>query len=234
MKFTFFFLAVLFLLSSCKGQSDKGDKGNEYNSEYSIGKNPNLNNFFVLNANDNLVDSTMHSYDTYVDSLIKNDQKTKNMGWKKRRDFQKNRSRVLLTENINGKDTLVDKGNFGIDGISSLCECNIKDDTLIIQSALGMHFAPRRIFVKVFKNNFQAFYHKHNDDYFKPFKLSLNSNFTDKVNIESKFQYLQFDKQPNFKLNQQLSGYLTFTSNVFFEKLIHSEKLDRKYVTVKL
>ena len=154
------------------------------------------------------------------------------MGFKKRRDFKQNRSRVLLTENVNGKDTVVDKISF--DGISSLCECNIKDDTLFIQTAFGMHFAPRRVFVKVFKNNFQAFYHKHNDDYYKLFKVSLNSNFTDKVNIDSKFQYLQFETQPDFELNQQLTGYLTFTSNYFYEKLLPSERLDKKFVIVKM
>lgn len=228
-RFTFIFLVFVFVFTSCKGQIDNDHK---YNTKYTIGENRNLNGFATLNSNDTFVDSVMHSYDKKADIIIKNDPMAKKLGFKKRRDFKQNRSRLLLTENVNGKDTVVDKISF--DGISSLCECNIKDDTLFIQSAFGMHFAPRRVFAKVFKSNFQAFYHKHNDDYYKPFKLSLNSSFADKVNIDSKFQYLQFDTQPSFEINQQLTGYLTFTSNVFFEKLLPTERVDKKFVTLKM
>ena len=226
---------VLFLLAPfCKGQHAQTNNPKVSMNTYKVGTSPILKNFQVLNADDQVVDSIMHSYDRHVDSLLKYDENAKRYGMKKRRDFKINRSRVWITETINGKDTLLVKGSTPSEGASSLCECNIKNDTLFVQSAIGTHFAPRRVWIKVYGDQFRAFYHKHNDDYYKPFQLAPNTPFSDKINSESKYPFLQFEQQPSFQLNQTLTGYLTFESNTFYEKLVPTDRVEKKQITARL
>lgn len=216
----FYFLA---LFISCNGQVDIGDK---FNSKFSVGQITALNNFFVLNNDEKYLDSINNSFDKSIDSLIKQDTI---QTFIKKKDFLNNRSRILLTEVANGIETIKDKDKIDKDGFSAQCDCGIFKDTLFINSGIGF-FGGAGLSIKVFGNNFQSGFYEYIDDV-KPYKLTLTSEYTDDIFVESKYQYLQLDKQPNFKIGQQLTGYLTMTSKEFFENRF-GEKLDTNYVKV--
>lgn len=63
--------------------------------------------------------------------------------------------------------------------------------------------------------------------------MTEKSEFTDNISVVSKYQYLQLDKEPNYKVGQQLSGYLTLTSNNYFSNN-YGEKLDTNFVKAKM
>lgn len=220
-------IIVFFLPISlcCKGQVDNGDK---YNRKYLVGEIENVKAFMQVNHAEESLASLFNSYDRSTDSLITKDTTQELI---KKNDFFNNRSRILLTEVVNGVESINDGDKIGKDGFSTLCDCSISMDTLLISSGFGF-FGGVAIIVKVFANDFQTDFNEYTDDV-KPYKLTLESEFTDNITVESKYQYLKFDQQRGFKIGQQLTGFLTLTSKDFFED-DYGEKLDTKYVRVKM
>jgi len=60
-----------------------------------------------------------------------------------------------------------------------------------------------------------------------------DKTFSDMAKAKSKYQYLVLEQLPAFKTGQQLTGYLTLTSNQFYE-LIANDRLDSTYVTGRI
>lgn len=223
-QFKLISLAFSFL-ASCQGQVDKGDK---YNTEFTVGNIPSVNDFLILNKSEKSLDSKFNSYDKSIDSLVKADT---SQDFITTRDFVNNRSRILLKEVSNGKENIKDEDKIEKDGFSTFCDCGVFKDTLFINSGIGF-FGGVGISVKVFSKQFKSAFYEYIDDV-KPYKLNKNSEFTDNISIESKYQYLLFDSEPTNKEGQQLTGFLTLTSNDFFENRF-GEKLDTNYVKAQL
>jgi hypothetical protein len=215
----FAFFYFLILVTSCKGQGDNDDK---FNDKFLVGQITNLNDFFSLNKYEKYLDSINNTFDKSIDSLLKKDTTQVVIN---KKDFFNNRSRFLLTEFANGVETTEDR--MGEDGFSTECGCGIFKDTLFIDSGIGF-FGGTGISIKVFNNHFRSSFYKYIDNV-KPYKLTLTSEYTDYIFVESKYQFLQFDKQPNFKTGQKLTGYLTFTSKDFYESRF-GEGLDTNFV----
>lgn len=94
-------------------------------------------------------------------------------------------------------------------------------------------FSGMAVEIVLFKNNFQSFYTESTDN-FKSLKYNLRDTaLMDEITLRSKFQGLVLNEKPSFKAGQQLTGYLTFTSPLYFSKQEVGEPLDSCYVTGK-
>jgi hypothetical protein len=218
------FLFSLFL-TSCKGQTDNGKT---YNKDFVVSNIENLNNFTTLNKAEKSLDSMFSTYDKSIDSIVKSD---KTQSFIRKRSFINNRSRILLVESTNGYEKIKDKDKIEADGFSTFCDCGILKDTIFINSGIGF-FGGAGLTIKVYGTQFKSAFYEYTDDV-KPYKLTAKSKFTDNVTVDSKFQYLQLDNEPNFKIEQQLTGYLTLTSNNYFSDN-YDNKLDTNFVKAKM
>jgi hypothetical protein len=68
------------------------------------------------------------------------------------------------------------------------------------------------------KGFFESDYYAYNE-YARLYRSKFNDTTFDRgVEVKSKYQYLVFDKEPAYKPEQQLSGYLAVTSEDFYRR----------------
>lgn len=197
---------VLTFFVSCQGDVNK------YNKEFVVGSIPNVTDFLTLNESEKSLDSTFKSYDKTIDSLVKIKS---SLDFPKKSDFINNRGRILFTEVLNGKENIEDQYRIGKNEISTSCACAIFKDTLFISSSIGF-FGGAGVSVKVYLKQFTSTFSQYINGA-KPYKVNNNAEFTDNIIVDSKYQYLLLDSEPTNKDKQQLTGFLSLTSNDFFE-----------------
>ncbi len=129
-------------------------------------------------------------------------------------NYRNNRSRLFLETFSNGKRLLQDSALHA--GMSTPCNCWLYNDTLNIKIAIGM-FGGMGYNIKLYKDGFSSLALLYIDDV-KPFKYKLSDkDFTNQLFLRSIEQTLIVDKKPTFKGGQQLTGYLTFTTPLWYE-----------------
>ncbi len=202
-----YFLAIVFLSCSC---SEKKSNVNINNEQYQIAEVPDFKSFQMLNKEEDNMNQ------------VNSDSATM--------DFKNNRFRLFL-DFFNNRHQSASNSTSNNE-FSSLCESRIDGDTLKIIMSAGF-FSGVAVEIDIFKNNFQSFYDINNDNV-KSLKYHLSdTNFADELTLRNKFQALTLSERPSFKAGQQLTGYLTFTSPVYFSKETDSP-LDSNYVTGKV
>lgn len=135
--------------------------------------------------------------------------------------FINNRSRIFLKRYENG--TIVKIDSSFTKGSPFPCNCLIEKDTTFINMSIGF-MGGMSVSLKIHNDTFESYYFEYTDDV-KPYKSNLNSEFSDFVLVKSEFQNLIINQLPNQKLNQELKGYLSFSSKNYFESNI-TNKLD--------
>lgn len=200
-----------------------GQKNNDtiYHSTYKVGAIPELVKFKKLNLDEAQMDSMAKERLLYLDSLFKTDTIKYNdlVGYNDelfgRRDFINNRSRLYLESFSN--DSLMPIDSSFINGISSKCECLIEKDTLTISTGFGF-FSGFGFIIKLYGDTFKGQFFEYIDDA-KPLLYNVNDTiYYDQILVDNQYQYLILDQQPDVQIKQQLSGYLTFTTKVFYEQ----------------
>jgi len=203
------FITMVILLFSCREQAINE---NIYSETYTVGKIPGLKSFETYNELDKRTEKILKS----VDSLNPSEA------------FGKNRSRIFMESYSNGKKAPQDSAFY--QGLPTPCYFEMTGDTLVFRVGIGF-FGGMGVEIAIFKNKFQSSYFLYTDDV-KPYKYNLSEDFTNNIRLKSKYQTLILNEQPTFKAGQQLTGYLTFTSPVFFERSL--QNLDSNYVKGKL
>jgi hypothetical protein len=136
--------------------------------------------------------------------------------------FKKNRSRIFMQTFLNGKQSSQDPAFYR--GCPTPCYSKIENDTLKIKVGMGF-FGGFGFEIKIYKDHFASNYFFYTDDV-KPYKYNLSDKeFTDNLDLRNEVDSLILDEQPTFKPGQQLVGYLTFVSPVWYEKSV-GEKMD--------
>jgi hypothetical protein len=148
----------------------------------------------------------------------------------KKEDFRHNRSRIFIesytNDKLNERNTTEDKG------FSTSCECYLDKDTLNINMTIGF-FGGAGFKLQVFRKSFEASFIQWTDAE-EAYKSDLNDTaFYDHAIVKGKYQYLILNDKPTFRSRQQLIGYLTITSNNYYEQSSENS-LDTNYVTGKL
>lgn len=217
---------ILLLFNSCKGPQDNGKT---YNRTYVISEIPEKDDFLRLTDHEKEVDSIFVSYDKTVDSFLLKDERLKENSLFQKPAFIDNRGRIYLQAYENGKPVKVDSAFSR--GMPAPCECLVKQDTVFVSMGIGF-FGGIGFNIAVSKNSFQSSYYLYIDDG-KPYKANLKNNFSNELTVKSRFQYLILDNKPVFKEGQQLSGYLTMTSQNYYENS-YGNQLDTNYVVSKI
>ncbi len=226
MKQTIIATLIILLFNSCSGQQDNGKTNNQ---TYIISEIPDKEDFLKLTDHEKAVDSIFGDYDKTVDSLLLKDDRLKGNPLLQKRAFLDNRGRIYLQAFENGKPAKVDSAFSR--GMPAPCECQVKKDTVFVSMGIGF-FGGMGFNVAVFKNSFQSSYYLYIDDV-KPYKGNLKDSFSNDLTVKSKYQYLILDNQPTFQEGQQLSGYLTMTSQNYYENS-YGNHLDTNYVVSKI
>ena len=224
-KFAAILPCMVVLVNSCKSQDDNGLINN---STYSVAAIPELNNFLTFNKNEKRLDSLNSRYDRRMDSLVLADTTKKK--FLKKKDFKNNRSRIFMDSYTNGK--LTDVGPNPNIGFPTPCECYTTHDSVFVKMGVGF-FGGIGFNIKISGNHFLSSFFNYTDDV-KPFKSDLKDTaFYDYAIAKSKYQYLILDQKPDYKPGQQLTGYLTYTTNDYYEKA-YGDALDSIYVKGKI
>jgi hypothetical protein len=213
--------------SFCSGQQDNEKT---FNQTYQVDSIPNLNEFNIYNDIEKRMDSIYSVYDFKMDSLFKADNTRSQNSFLYKKDFRNNRSRIFLSSYTNDK---LDNGEFSKrESLPMPCDCYTGNDTLYVSMVIGF-FGGEGFEIKLFDNKFQSAFFEYIDDV-KPYKSNLSDTaYTGYVTANSKYQTLIVNEKPTFKSGQQLTGFLTFTSNDYYI-LRSDDKLDSTYVTGKL
>jgi hypothetical protein len=212
-------LIITLLFVSCK--TEKKDDGKTFNKTFVVGEIPALEDFNTYNELEKGADSIFSGAekefkgDTSMNKFIT--------------DFRNNRSRVFMDSDSNHKIYEGEK-SFAT-GSPMPCNCTTANDSLFIQMIVGF-FGGAGFEIALHKDTFLSDFFMYTDDV-KPYKSNLQDTaFSSEAIAFSKYQYLLLDKLPTYKPDQQLTGYMTYTSNRFYEKNV--DVLDSTYVTGKI
>lgn len=200
-----------------------GQKNNDtfYHSTYKVGAIPELDKFKKLNLHEAHMDSMAKERMLYLDSLFTTDtmKYIDSLGYKDelmgKRDFINNRSRLFLETFSN--DSLLPMDSFYLKGISAKCACVMDKDTLYFSTGYGF-FSGFGFVVKIYGDSFKGQFYEYADDA-KPFLYNMkDTTYYDQILVDNQYQYLILDKQPFLQMKQQINGYLTFSTKVFYEQ----------------
>ena len=229
MKHCIVILVILVLSGniSCFAQRDSGKV---FEETYHVGTIKNLQSFFTYNKSEKRMDSIYHASEIYADSMMKalNIKPGRNSSIKK--DFFNNRSRVFLKSFTNNK---LDSGEFfRQDNFPMPCDCYVKNDTIFVDMVIGF-MGRNGINIKIFGKKFQSdFFDYSSDD--KIYKLNPDDTAFASIAIaKSKYQSLILTEKPTFESGKQITGFLTFTSNNWYERFV-GDTLIKKHVSGKL
>ncbi len=226
LKIIVFSIAV-FNLASVKAQTDDSKT---FNTAYSIAPIPNIADFFKLNQNEKFQDSVNLLINKKLDSLPFADSAEKESGYYGKKDFRNNRSRIFMDSYTNEKLN-PENPEFKL-GLPTPCDCFTAHDTMFIYMGIGF-FGGFGFNITVSTHNFQSSFFDYTDDY-KPYKYSLSDTASyNYITKKNKYQFLILDKKPSFTIGQQLTGYLTYTTNSYYQKT-SGNNFDNIFVSGKL
>ena len=231
-----FTLSIVFsLFSSCS--SDNRDKSNYintndsvYNKNYIVDSVPRLKFFLSLNEDEKSMDSISKSNEPFykkLDSAAKIDKRIDIKDLMPYRNFYTNRSRIYFSSYKENDLQWSDSSDLLKKGLATQCDCVTRNDTIFISMAFG-YFGGGNFNITIIKNSFTSSYSQYIDQNLKLFKTKITDDFSDNFKVDNKFQFLILDKKPSFKKEEQLTGYLTFTTNHYFEDKV--DKLDTNYI----
>lgn len=147
------------------------------------------------------------------------------------RPFLNNRGRIFLTTFRNFEEEVTDESKMHEDGFPVRCNCDLVGDTLVISAGDGL-FSGAGVVSRISRDRFNVSYMEYTTDK-KPYVLTKDAEFSSRVEPETRYQFLQLDKKPSFKVGQQLSGYITMTSSIFYKENFY-QSLDTCYVNARL
>ncbi|MEO8404150.1 MAG: hypothetical protein ABI480_06130 [Chitinophagaceae bacterium] len=212
-------ILTVFIFITCK--TVRKDDGKTFNKTFVVGEIPDLNAFNTYNELEKGTDSIFSG----TDKEFKEDAGAN----KFITDFRNNRSRVFMDSDSNHR--IYDGEKSLTTGMPMPCNCSTTNDSLFVQMVIGF-FGGAGFEIALHKDTFLSDFFMYTDDV-KPYKSNLQDTaFSSHAIAFSKYQYLLLDKLPTYKPDQQLTGYLTYTSNRFYER--SGDTLDSTYVTGKI
>ena len=107
--------------------------------------------------------------------------------------------------------------------LALVLDCFVKNDTTYINMSMGL-MGGISIGLKIHNDIFESYYLEYADDV-KQYKSTVHSEFSDLILVKSKRQNLIINQLPNQQLNQDLRGYLSFSSKKYYQSNI-TNKLD--------
>ena len=206
------------------------DSGKIFEKTYHVGTIKNLQSFYIYNKTEKRLDSIYHASEIYADSMMKALNIKPGGSTSLKKDFFNNRSRVFL--NSFTDDKLDSNDFFRYKSLPMPCDCYVKNDTVFVDMVIGF-LGGSGFNIKIFDKKFQSdFFDYSSDD--KIYKLNqTDTAFTSIAIAASKYHSLILKVKPTFKLGQQITGFLTFTSDNWYERSV-GDILDRKFVSGKL
>lgn len=193
------FILTAFIFG-CKSElkSCSNDSKSTHNLNYEVCAIPEIEKFFELNEQEREI-LKFHS------SLNAHGSK----------DFGLNRSRVEIVSFNN--DTT---------GFSAICDCYVSNDTIVFSTGTG--FMGGLLFSGIItKDKFETEYYEYTDDS-KPYKKSKNDDFKSYISLPAKNQQLFLREEPKFRIGEQITGKVNFSSEEFyFKDYIDSLKLKK-------
>lgn len=147
-----------------------------------------------------------------------------------KKDIRDNRGRIFLNLFINNE--IIDVDSSFKTGFPTKCQCLIDNDTIFVNLGFGF-FSGLGFNLEVFNDKFNGSFYQYTKDV-KSYKSNLkDTSFYDYVVVENKYQYLIFSEKPTFLSGQKLTGYLTYTSNNYYQQN-YDNQIDTNYVGGKL
>jgi hypothetical protein len=217
------------LLIAASGYAQNPDDRKTYNSIYEVGRIPGLDSFLVFNKMERRYDSVMRETRREFDSLY-GDKKDRNNEDLLSFDppFITNRSRIYMDSDPTNR---LFSGEDPSKPFSPSCWCELSKDSLFISMGVGL-FGGIGFNIRLLESRFDAGFYIYTDDV-KPYKRHLSDKeFEESVAVDFIYQYLVVDQRPPFKHGQQLTGFLTYTSDKFWERDNDSQTVpDSTYVT---
>ena len=231
-KTGFVLLLLILVIFSCHNMQNEKKK---LNTNFQIGPIPNIEEFKI-----------------YDNTEIRMDNMAYRIGGPgPQGDFRNNRSRIYINSFKNGKineksynyinpyfgksvsiDTTIKLNEFH----AAFCNCFVHKDTLLITThpgvfgVVGFDF---RFNIEISDEDFQISFIEYSDGT-KLFRSESTDTILNKYAVvKSKYQYLMLDKKPTYLSNQQINGYLTYTTNEYYVR-DNTNILDTIYQTGKL
>ena len=197
----------LLLFISC---TSKIDNGKTFNSTYEVGNVPGIDSLKVFTELENeIINSLRNDSPNY---------------------FKNNRSRIIMRYYRN--NVMVNGELSRYKSIPMPCDCATSKDTLYVNMTMGL-FGGLGYNIKISRKHFESEFFEYTED-IKPFRANLNdtssASFT---NVKSKYQYLILNETPTFHEGQQLTGFLSMTSNTYY-LLKDNTGFDSMFVLSKL
>lgn len=193
-------------LLCCKDQQDQEAT---YNQNFQVGSIPGIKDFETFNEEEKHTDS--------LKTRIK-------------KDWRHNRGRIFMNVYTNGKPADID--SVFITGLPLPCKCVIDHDTMFVRMGVGF-FGGFGFNLKVFNDQFIGTLSEYTDSG-EPYKTNLSdTSFSNYFITQNKYQYLILSDRPTLQDAQQLTGFMTFTSNNFYEK-DYENRMDTNYLTGKI
>jgi hypothetical protein len=222
-------LTVLFVFPFVTSSYGQNDIGKTFNQLYTTGAIPGYIRFQRLNQYEKEIDSFYNSLDNSRDSLVSKNNTEKTTQIFQKNDFIKNRGRIFLTSYENGKPVKMEKAFSK--GMPAPCQCLIKNDSILVNISIGF-FGGLGYILNITENNFLARHYLYVSGA-NPYKENVADSFTNQLLVRSKFQHLILDKKPTFTTGQQLTGYLTTTTEKYYVNKFGNE-LDTVYTIGKV
>lgn len=206
---------VALLLCTCFFACQQPHAIGKQSNPYKVGKIPNHSSFLTLNEEEQNYAAAMPEDNALSGASA----------------FQTNRSRIFFDKVY--KNALAEElDSAALKAISLPCNCYLQDDTLKIHTGIGM-MGGFGFNIILYKNQFQSNFYLYTDDV-KPYKSHLTDTaFQSYALVTMKEADFVVDKQPDFVVGEQLSGFIAFTTHNFYEQL-HSEKPDARYIVGRL
>jgi hypothetical protein len=231
---TFIISIIVSLFVNCSSDNNGKSKhikinDSVYNKNYLVDSVPSLQFFLTLNEDEKGIDSMSKSDEPLykeIDSIAKLD-KMIDINLMPYRNFSTNRSRIYFSSYKENDLELSDSSDLLKEGLATECGCITKNDTIFISMSFG-YFGGGGFNINIFKSGFTSSYSQYIDQNLKLFKTKITDDFSDNFSVDNKFQFLILDKNPSLKKDEQLTGFLTFTTNCYFER--KGDKLDTNYV----
>ena len=127
--------------------------------------------------------------------------------------YKDNRSRYFMDEYVNGKK---DNEAFeGIDTLTTECSCYLSGDTIKVKMGIWV-FGGFQFFINIYKNSFNSSYWVDNHEQLIYKTYLTDKSLTDNISVENAEQELILRKNPEYKLGEQLPGFLRFKTKDYY------------------
>ena len=143
--------------------------------------------------------------------------------------YKDNRSRYFLDLYINDKKDAI---HLAGDTLTSDCNCYLNGDTIKIKMGIWA-FGGFAFSIHLTQNDFTSKYWE--DTHERPiYKAALSDSvLVDNVLVENGEQALILDTKPTFKINQNITGYLTFKTKNYYRTSDHESGMAKDFYNAK-